>query len=86
MLELGLDPRPVVAWYAYMAPLTVPRAVIQRISDAVNVVLREDAMIGRLRELGASPRTTTPDDAATFMRAERANWGAIARAGNIVVE
>ena len=86
MLELGLDARPIVAWYAFMAPLATPRGVIQRMGDAVNTVLREEALIGRLRELGAAPRITTADDAASFMRAERANWGAVARAGNITVE
>ncbi|MEO3473669.1 tripartite tricarboxylate transporter substrate binding protein [Roseomonas sp. CAU 1739] len=86
MVELGLDPQPVVAWYAFMAPQATPRAVLQRVNDTVNVVLREDAIIGKLRDLGAAPRITTADDTLTFMRAERAKWGAVVRAGNIAVE
>ncbi|MBR0652861.1 tripartite tricarboxylate transporter substrate binding protein [Roseomonas terrae] len=85
-VELGLDPQPVVAWYAYMAPKATPPEVLRRVNDAVNVVLREEATVGRFRELGAAPRLTSPDETLTFMRAEREKWGAVARAGNIVVE
>ena len=86
VVELGLDPQPVPAWYAYMAPRATPPAVVQRVNEVVNLVLREDATIGKLRDLGAAARITTPDETLTFMRAEQAKWGAVVRAGNIVVE
>jgi tripartite-type tricarboxylate transporter receptor subunit TctC len=60
--------------------------VIERMNSAVNQVLGEEAMIGRLRELGAAPRHSTPEESQAFMRAERENWGRVARAGNILVE
>lgn len=86
MVELGLDPQPVVAWYAYMAPKATPPEVIRRMNEAVNMVLREEPLVARLRELGAAPLGTSPDESLTFMRAEREKWGAVARAGNIAVE
>ena len=86
MLELGLDARDYVAWYAFMAPKGTPVEVIQRFNQAVNQVLGETATAGRLRELGAAPRHTTPAEALAFLRAERAGFGAIARAGKIEVE
>ena len=86
MLELGLDARDYVAWYAFMAPKGTPVEVIQRFNQAVNRVLGETATAGRLRELGAAPRHTTPAEALAFLRAERAGFGAIARAGKIEVE
>ena len=86
MMELGLDPREYVAWYAFMAPKATPPAVIRRVNEAVNQVLQEAPIAARLRELGAAPRLTTPEESLAFMRAEQANWGAIARAGGIVAE
>ena len=86
MLELGLDAREYVAWYAFMAPKGTPPEVIQRLNQAVNQVLGEPAIAGRLRDLGALPRHTTPAEALAFMRAERADLGAIVRAGKIEVE
>jgi tripartite-type tricarboxylate transporter receptor subunit TctC len=86
MLELGLDAREYVAWYAFMAPKGTPDEVIRRLNQVVNQVLGEAATVGRLRDLGAAPRHTTPAEALAFLRAERTDFGAIARAGKIEVE
>ena len=86
MLELGLDAREYVAWYAFMVPKGTPDEVVQRFNQVVNQVLGEAATVSRLRDLGAAPRHTTPAEALAFLRAERAAFGAIARAGRIEVQ
>jgi len=86
MLELGLDPRPFVAWYAFMAPKATPPEAIQRLNAAINHALDEEVIVGRIQGLGASPWRTSPAETLAFIRAERADLGAIARAGNIRVE
>jgi tripartite-type tricarboxylate transporter receptor subunit TctC len=85
-LELGLDPREYVAWYAFMAPKATPPEVVLRLNRTINQVAQEPAIVARWRDLGAAPMAITPDEALTFLRAERARWGAIARAGNIQAE
>ncbi len=85
-MELGLDQREYVAWYAFMAPKATPPEVIQRVNEVVNQVLREEPIIARIRELGAAPRITTPAETLAFLRAEQTEFGAIARAGNIQIE
>ena len=86
MLELGLDAREYVAWYAFMAPKGTPGEAIQRFNQVANQVLGEAATADRLRELGAAPRLTTPAETLAFLRAEQTEFGAIARAGKIEVE
>lgn len=86
MVELGLDPREYVAWYAFMAPPATPPQVIARMNGAVNQVLREAPVAERLRELGAAGRITSPAETLAFLRTERDGWGAIAKAGKIVAE
>ncbi|MBL6077098.1 tripartite tricarboxylate transporter substrate binding protein [Belnapia sp. T18] len=86
MLELGLDRREYVAWYAFMAPKATPPEVIQRLNQAINETLSEPAVVGRLRELGASPRHTTPAEALVFMQSEQRTYDVLARAGKIEVE
>jgi tripartite-type tricarboxylate transporter receptor subunit TctC len=86
MLELGLDQREWVAWYAFMAPKGTPPEIIQKLNAAINQALGEEAFAARIRELGASPRITTPAETLAFIRAERADFGAIAKAGKISVE
>lgn len=86
MLELGLDPREWVAWYAFQAPKGTPDEIVQKLNGAINKALQEEAIATRIRELGASPRITTPAETLAFIKAERADFGAIAKAGNIRVE
>ena len=86
VLETGLDRREWVAWYAFMAPKATPPEAIQRLNEAINQALQEPAIAGRIRELGAAPRISSPAETLAFIRAEKADFGAIARAGNIRVE
>ena len=86
MMELGLDRREWVAWYAFMAPKGTPDDVIQKLNAVINQALHEDAIATRIRELGATPRSTTPAETFAFIKAERADFGAIAKAGKIRVE
>ncbi len=85
MLRAGLDPREWVAWYA-MAPKGTPDEIIKGLTTVINQALREEAIAARIRDLGASPRITTPAETLSFIKAERADFGSIARAGSIRVE
>jgi len=84
--SLGLDPREWVACYAFMAPKGTPDYIIQKLDSAINQALGEEAFATRIRDLGASPRITTPAETLAFIKAERADFGAIAKAGKIRVE
>jgi tripartite-type tricarboxylate transporter receptor subunit TctC len=86
VLETGLDEREWVAWYAFMAPKGTPPEAIQRLNEVINQALQEAAIITRFRDLGASPRITTPAETLAFIRAKKVDFGAIARAGKIRVE
>jgi tripartite-type tricarboxylate transporter receptor subunit TctC len=86
MMELGLDQREWVAWYAFMAPKGTPDDIIQKLNGVINQALRDEAIAARIRDLGAAPRSTTPAEMLAFIRAEREEFGAIARAGKIRVE
>jgi tripartite-type tricarboxylate transporter receptor subunit TctC len=86
VMETGLDAREWLAWYAFMAPKGTPPEAIGRLNAVINQALQEPAVAARIRELGAAPRLTTPEEMLAFIRAERAEFGAIARAGRIRVE
>ena len=86
VIELGLEDRDYVAWYAYMAPKATPPELLARINAGLNQVAMSDEVAGRLREMGAAPNATTLDAQLAFMRAQRAQWGGIARAASIEVQ
>ncbi|MFC7474909.1 Bug family tripartite tricarboxylate transporter substrate binding protein [Dankookia sp. GCM10030260] len=86
VLETGLDEREWVAWYAFMAPKATPPEAIGRLNAAINQALQEEPLVARFRELGGTPRLSTPAETLDFIRAEREEFGAIVRAGQIRVE
>lgn len=83
VIELGLEDRDYVAWYAFAAPKATPRPIVDRLNQAIVAVLAEAEVEARIRQLGAEPRGGTPEALHAFMVAERDKWGRIARAGGI---
>jgi tripartite-type tricarboxylate transporter receptor subunit TctC len=69
-----------------MASKGTPHEIIRRLNSVINQALAEEAIATRIRELGTSPRITTPAEMLSFIRMERADFGAIARAGKSRVE
>ena len=85
-VELGLEDRDYVAWYAYMAPKATPPEILARLNAGLNQVAMGEDVAGRLREMGAAPNATTPEAQLAFMRAQRAQWAGIVRAASIEVQ
>ena len=68
------------AWHAVFAPARTSPATVARLNQALVAVLRDPAMQERLRAAGTEPVGSTPEELATFQRAEIAKWADIARA------
>ncbi len=85
-IELGLEDREYLAWYAFMAPKGTPDATVARLNAAINTAATEPAVAERIRALGADTRAMTPAAQGAFMRAEREKWAAVARAARVEVQ
>ncbi|MBR0665857.1 tripartite tricarboxylate transporter substrate binding protein [Roseomonas hellenica] len=85
-IELGLEDREYVAWYAYMAPKATPSAVLARLNAGINEVAMGAEVAERLHGMGSAPAAMTPEAQLAFMRSERSLWGGIARAANVEVQ
>ncbi len=77
MAESGLPGFELSTWFAFFAPAGTPRAVVDKISGDMRRVLMQPDMKERLAAIGVDVRATTPDELATFQRAELAKWGKI---------
>ncbi len=82
--EAALPGYDSVGWFGLIAPAATPAAVVQRLSAA----LREElpALAPRLLAVGAVPHWLSPEDFASFIRAESTKYAAVIRAANIRVE
>jgi tripartite-type tricarboxylate transporter receptor subunit TctC len=90
--EAGFPGVEATAWFGVQAPARTPAPVLKRISDEVNVIIREPDMQRRLAELGGMPPNLTPDGGTSpetfdaFIKAEITKWGEVVRRSGARVE
>jgi tripartite-type tricarboxylate transporter receptor subunit TctC len=78
--EQGLKGFDVASWYAFFAPAGTPRAIVDRLNQAINQILREPDLAARLRELGVDPTPgLSPAQVAAMVKAEVARWAEAVR-------
>ena len=82
--EAGLD-YVMSIWAGIFAPKGTPKAVVDKLADAIDKALDDPAVKKRLDELGGSvPRKDerTPAKFDSFVKAEIARWSPILKAAN----
>jgi len=79
MTESGY-PFTTYAWYGLLAPAKTPPAVVKKLNEAVNQVLRDPAVVRRMYELNFNdlPQNTPEQFAATIQKDMR-DWGALVK-------
>lgn len=77
--ESGLPGFDVSAWDALFAPAGTPRPVIERLSQALAKVLRDEDLRQQLAQRGSEPAPTNPDGLRQFVQVEIDRWGAAIR-------
>ncbi len=70
-------------WYAVFAAAKTPRAIVDRLNDAVRKVIAMDDVRERLISTGADPVLSTPEQLADLLSRDYAKWGKLIRANNI---
>lgn len=63
-----------VAWFALLVPRGTPGSVVDRISHQLNDVLALPDVQRALLDVGAVPRSLSPDATAAFIRSEQQRW------------
>jgi tripartite-type tricarboxylate transporter receptor subunit TctC len=79
----GLKGYSMVSWTGIFAPAGTPPAVVKRLNDELQAVLKEPDVAARLREQGAVPGSGSAEDLGRFVRSEAAHYENIVRAANI---
>ena len=79
MAEQGLAGFDASSWYGFVAPAKTPDAVVARLAEETQKILKSPEVIARIRELGSEPGTVFRADFAAFMRNEAAKWGEVIR-------
>src|SRR6266403_1835455 len=86
MEEAGVEDFRSDSWNALAAPPKTPAAIIAKLNDAINAVLKEPEAAEHLRSMNMTPVGGAPDAAKIFIRQETERWGDVIRAAKISLD
>jgi tripartite-type tricarboxylate transporter receptor subunit TctC len=81
--ELGLKNFELSAWHGLWAPKGTPKPVVEQLSKALQVAIKDPAVTQRFADLGAVPvseASATPAALQTRVKTEIERWGPIIKA------
>jgi tripartite-type tricarboxylate transporter receptor subunit TctC len=84
--EAGMPQLLIVNWYVLTAPAATPRAIVERLNAEVVKVMQTPETRAYLAGIGGEPISSTPEEAAAFLRAEYERWSRVIRAAGIKAE
>ncbi|MBL8386003.1 MAG: tripartite tricarboxylate transporter substrate binding protein [Burkholderiales bacterium] len=86
MQEAGVAGYELVGFIAAFAPAKTPEAVVRRLSEEINRILREKEVVDRLVALGVDAAPTTPAELREWVINETRKWRDLARGAGIQPE
>ena len=84
--EGGVPGFEAVSWGGVMATAGTPPDVVARLNAEFNRILKMPDVAAKLESLGAEIVGGTPDEFATYLKAEIAKWGKVARDNNVKLD
>jgi tripartite-type tricarboxylate transporter receptor subunit TctC len=74
-----------ITWMAVSAPPGTPKAITQKISDAIGKGFRQPDMQARIKKLEADPLGSTPDEMRKMIKESEDIWGPVVSAAHISI-
>jgi tripartite-type tricarboxylate transporter receptor subunit TctC len=74
------------AWQGLFAPAGTPREVVDRLAGEMKRILALPEVDAQLRELGAQPAPSGPDQFSDFLKAERVKWREVVAASGARID
>ena len=84
--EAGLPGFEVTAWYAVFAPARTPPAIVNLLSKEIARGLAMPETRERFAQLMTKPVGSTPEELATFMKADIARWAKVIKQSGVKPE
>jgi tripartite-type tricarboxylate transporter receptor subunit TctC len=79
----GLKGFEMVSWTGVFAPANTPPAIVSRLNQELNAVLKDPEVRAKLQEQGAVPGSGSPEQLGQFVKSEYARNQKIVQAANI---
>lgn len=78
-VESGVANFDASSWNCMMAPAGTPQPIVARLNTELVRVVRDPAVLERLKGDGVTGTGSTPQELAEYLRAESAKWGKVVR-------
>ncbi|MBE7418468.1 MAG: tripartite tricarboxylate transporter substrate binding protein [Ideonella sp.] len=86
MAEAGFPDLESSTWLAFVAPKGTPKAVVDRLNEAVNKLLAQPEFRERVVRMGVEPMGGTSVEFTRFLDTEIKKWGEVVRRSGAVVD
>ena len=86
MAEAGVPNFVVTSWGALVLPAATPKAIVDKLAQAVQELAAQPAMKERFLAAGARIVSSTPQEAAAFAARERVKWKEAVRVSGAKIE
>jgi tripartite-type tricarboxylate transporter receptor subunit TctC len=86
MQEAGVPDFEVDSWYAMFVPAKTPRAVVDKLNQALNSIVKEPDIRDKLLAQGAEGVGGAPEALGRVVDAELVRWAKLAKDANILLE
>jgi len=77
--EAGVPGYEATIWLGLMAPAGTPKPIIDKLSAAINAVIKRPEIVKLWSEQGAVPMSMSPDEFDKFLRGDIVKWAEVAK-------
>jgi tripartite-type tricarboxylate transporter receptor subunit TctC len=74
------------AWQGVFAPAGTPRPIVDKLAAEVKRILETPEVAAQLKQLGAEPAPSSPDQFAEFLKSERVLWQDVVKASGAKID
>jgi tripartite-type tricarboxylate transporter receptor subunit TctC len=83
--ESGIAGFDVTTWGGIVAPASVPKTIVSRLSAAMQQAAKAPTLVERYATLGADPISSTPEAFAELIRRETVKWADVVKRAKITI-
>ena len=84
--EAGIADYAPVAWQGILAPAGTPKAIVEKLSEAMQKAAQNPQLAEKWRSYGGELKATTPAEFAAFIKADAAKWGQVVRQAGVKLD
>jgi tripartite-type tricarboxylate transporter receptor subunit TctC len=74
------------AWQGLFAPAGSPRPIVDKIAAEVKRIWGLPEVVTALKNVGAEPAPSTPEEFTEYTKTERAKWGEVVKASGVQID